>query len=113
MIVLAGFLSACNITTDDMTATNDGLIVCHIGDDQQFAEQCVLEWQNDETFIIRHADGGFRRFTLLSKDKALQDRVIAVADGAEVLIVEEQGSGTVALTIGNNIYRVDTEIFGR
>lgn len=108
LILLAGSLSACGSVTDSAPSGKEQRISCRIGVDAAFAEKCSVEWQDDENFLIRHDDGGFRRF-MLSAD----GMTISVADGAEKLTIESEKNGAVSMTIGDEAYRIDPQTFRR
>jgi len=108
LVLLAGSLSACGSVTDSAASGTEERIPCRIASDVAFAEKCSVEWQNNESFLIRHDDGGFRRF-MLSAD----GMTISIADGAEKLMVESDKNGAVSLNIGSEAYRIDPQTFRR
>ncbi|WP_162789437.1 hypothetical protein [Altererythrobacter sp. ZODW24] len=100
----AMLLSACSVSADssDGGGTNEN-IACAIGNAADFSDECTVERmeQGDDTLlIIRHADGGFRRFEVLEGSGGL-----VVADGAEEATVQDQGT-FVLVTVGADRYRI-------
>ena len=78
------------------------LIECAIGGAQGFEKTCVVEQAEDEgatILIVRHPDGGFRRFAVLTDGRGL-----AVADGA-VEAQTELVDGRLDVSVGSDRYR--------
>jgi hypothetical protein len=78
------------------------LIECAIGGAQGFGRDCVVERAEDEgatILIVRHPDGGFRRFEVLTDGRGL-----AVADGA-VEAQTELVDGRLDVSVGADRYR--------
>ncbi|MCB2015105.1 MAG: hypothetical protein R3E11_12845 [Sphingobium sp.] len=102
LVLLAGSLSACG------SALEGEPVSCRVGEEEAFAETCLLVWQGQHDFIIHHPDGGFRRFIV-----ARDTREIHVADGAEMLEVKRPEKGLLSLTIGDTVYRIEERQFQR
>ncbi|MEH6661817.1 MAG: hypothetical protein V7679_09240 [Parasphingorhabdus sp.] len=89
-------------------AVGDGKIECAINGDSNFTRDCFTERLSGEgrvTMIIRHPDGGFRRFNLLTDGHGLE-----AADGfdkAHVSIVED---GKILVSVGPDKYLLPAQI---
>jgi hypothetical protein len=80
-------------------------VSCAIGGAQAFTNSCTVEQAQVEgapILVVRHADGGFRRF-------ALKDGTLAEADGAEQAVVSRSGT-TIDVTVGADRYRLDASL---
>jgi hypothetical protein len=78
------------------------LIECAIGGAQGFERNCVVEQAKDgeaTILVVRHPDGGFRRFEVLTDGRGL-----AVADGA-VAAQTELIDGRLDVAVGSDRYR--------
>jgi len=89
-------------------AGDDGKIECAINGASNFTRDCYTERLSGEggaTMIIRHPDGGFRRFNILTDGHGLE-----AADGfdqASVAIVED---GKILVTVGPDQYLLPAQI---
>lgn len=89
-------------------AGDDGKVECAINGDSNFTRDCVTERLSGEggvTMIIRHPDGGFRRFNILTDGHGLE-----AADGfdkAQVSIVED---GKILVSVGPDKYMLPAQI---
>ncbi|BAV63986.1 hypothetical protein SCLO_1009460 [Sphingobium cloacae] len=102
-------LSACGKPASEggPAAAGDGdRIECAIGAKAGWARDCVAERQGD-TLMLRHADGGFRRFTIVKDGRGL-----VPADGSEQAQVDIAGDRQIELTVGDNRYRLPATIAG-
>lgn len=96
------FLTAClagcspgqpekaNATAEQAASLEDNRIPCALGGAKDFAPDCtreVTKGPDGETWIVRHADGGFRRFVLIDNGAR-----IATADGADEVQAERVGA---------------------
>jgi hypothetical protein len=80
-----------------------GLIDCAIGSAAQFTHDCTMEQveQNGRRFVIvRHPDGGFRRFEVLDGGRS-----VAAADGAEAAAISSNGE-SMDVAIDGDRYRI-------
>jgi len=78
-------------------------IACALGSGASWHEDCLLERATEggiSLLVVRHPDGGFRRFRLVGDGPALVE-----ADGAEVLRTRQDGP-LVEVTVGSDAYRV-------
>ena len=98
---LALLLAACSPSESSApTAQGDALIDCAIGGAAQFAHDCSLERsRRDGTLVVRHPDGGFRRFKVVDEGHSL-----TAADGAEALAFAKNGD-RVDVSIDGDRYR--------
>ncbi len=89
-------------------AGDDGKIECAINGASAFTRDCYTEKLSGEggvTMIIRHPDGGFRRFNVLTDGRGLE-----AADGfdkAKIAIVED---GKILVSIGPDQYLLPAQI---
>tara|TARA_R110002049_G_scaffold31671_1_gene106815 strand:- start:22 stop:435 length:414 start_codon:yes stop_codon:yes gene_type:complete len=89
-------------------AVDDGRIECAIDGESNFTRDCYTERLSGEggvTMIIRHPDGGFRRFNILTDGHGLE-----AADGfdkASVSIVED---GKILVSVGPDRYLLPAQI---
>ena len=93
-------LAACS--AGDEAPTGDR-IACAVDGASNFADVCFAErWRIEDTMylVIRHPDGGFRRFEVLS-----DGRGIAAADGIEDAKVVLDG-GVIEASVGEDRYRI-------
>lgn len=102
----ARLLSGAGLSGKGEVAANGFPVSCRLSGQADFADGCTLEWLADTTggereFVIRHEDGGFRRF-LLSGD----GRRVNVGAGAEPLEAEGPSNGLIELRVGGDAYRV-------
>ncbi len=89
-------------------AGDDGKIECAIDGASDFTRDCFTERLSGEggvTMIIRHPDGGFRRFNVLTDGRGLE-----AADGfdqAKISIVE---GGKILVNVGPDKYLLPVQI---
>jgi hypothetical protein len=80
---------------------------CAIGSRSGWARTCLVE-QAGAILTLRHADGGFRRFTILKDGRGL-----ASADGAEPASIAILEQGQIEVSAGEDRYRLPATIAGR
>ena len=119
VVALILLLAACDNKPDNSVlaeaeqragnqAGNDGKIECAIDGDSNFTRGCFTERLSGEggvTMIIRHPDGGFRRFNVLTDGHGLE-----AADGfdkAKISIVED---GKILVAVGPDKYLLPAQI---
>ena len=81
---------------------NDNTIECALDGASKFERVCEVEKgeiDGAKVFTVRHADGGFRRFDVLTDGHGL-----AVADGADEAKLTVEGD-ILAVTVDNDRYR--------
>ena len=93
-------------TSADGKAGVEGMADCAIGAQAGWTRNCAIERAGD--FItFRHADGGFRRFKILTDGRGLES-----ADGAEPADVAIIGKGAIEVSAGEDRYRLPAIIAG-
>lgn len=119
VVALTVLLTACDNRPDNGVlaeaeqratdqAGDDGKIECAINGDSDFTPGCFTERLSGEggvTMIIRHPDGGFRRFNVLTDGRGLE-----AADGfdkANISIVED---GRILVSVGPDRYLLPAQI---
>lgn len=99
-LLLTVSLAAC-ASGEDGTAT--GGVECALSGAAGFADDCTMERQDvdgQRLLIVRHPDGGFRRFEL-----GVPGRGIVTADGVEQAAIE-RADGMVEVRVGSDRYRL-------
>ena len=97
---LALLLAACSPQTSGAPAGER--IDCALGGAANFIRDCTVEHgklDGGSMIIVRHPDGGFRRFTVLKGGKSL-----ALADGAEALAIAVTADG-IDVSVDGDRYR--------
>jgi hypothetical protein len=102
-------LAACSGETSEATpeaVPEAERIACALGPGTGFSPSCTIERSRDADgtyrMIVRHPDGGFRRFEVGA------DNVIAASDGADHAVVELDGE-TAEVSVGGDRYRIPLE----
>lgn len=83
-------------------AADDGRIECAINGDSSFSNGCQTERLSGEagvTLIVRHPDGGFRRFNILTDGRGLE-----AADGSEQAKIEIVENDKILVSVGSDKY---------
>ena len=110
MRLLAGTLLLAGCSPAGISAAaEDNLIDCALADAEAFARDSAVERSEvDETLFltVRHPDGAFRRFEVLS-----DGRGVAAADGAETAQVSAIEDG-IEVAVGSDRYRFPATIRG-
>jgi len=91
-----------------MAEADDSRVACALGSETEFAEKCDVERvQNGEKreLVLRHPDGGFRRFEIVTDGRGL-----IAADGAEQAVVTPLADGRIQLSVGDDRYRIPATI---
>lgn len=89
-------------------AANDGRIECAINGDTGFSSGCQSERLSGETgvtLIVRHPDGGFRRFNVLTDGRGLE-----AADGSEKAKIEIIEDNKILVSVGSDKYIMPARI---
>lgn len=87
----------------------DDLIECALAGAGPFARDCAVEQIGEpgaRTLVVRHPDGGFRRFEVLTDGRGL-----ASADGADQARIAVRGEG-IEVSVGADRYRFPATIAG-
>lgn len=87
---------------------NDGKLDCALAGAADYTRNCDKEWivgEQGKMLVIRHPDGGFRRFNVLTDGRGLE-----VAEGAETakLVIGEKEM--LEVTVGDDRYRLPAQI---
>jgi hypothetical protein len=111
-------MSACGKNNDDalnkaeqsasQEAALDGKIECALAGAMTFARTCTTErisGQDGQLLVIRHADGGFRRFNILTDGRGLSP-----ADGFDETKITILADGMIELKSGDDLYRLPAQI---
>jgi len=83
---------------------DDGKVECAIGRGADWRRDCLAERSEGEDgamLTLRHPDGGFRRFNVLTNGRGL-----ASADGAERARIVLLGDRRIEVTVGEDRYRL-------
>ncbi|GAA4643652.1 hypothetical protein GCM10023115_16120 [Pontixanthobacter gangjinensis] len=96
-------LASCSADVDQPQAEAGAeTIECALGESGDFSATCQVERATADglnLLVVRHPDGGFRRFEQLTDGRGL-----AEADGAEILVRSLQGD-LLEVAIGPDRYR--------
>ncbi len=95
------------ITASDNASRHDGKAACRTGGARAWARECRLERDGDMV-TIRHPDGGFRRFRVLTDGRGL-----AEADGAEPVKLSIVGKQMIEVVVGDDRYYLPARIAGQ
>lgn len=100
--MLVSLLAACSSSSEPPpVAAGDEHIVCAVGGAGKLAEVCAVERSVKDgmlTLIVRHPDGAFRRFDVMTDGSGL-----AVTDGAEPA-QSRLVNGKLDVTVGDDRY---------
>ena len=120
-LVLAVSLSACGGNqADDLKnaesdaaeqAALDGKIECALAGSAAFERTCTTEQiaaTDGKILVIRHPDGGFRRFNILTDGRGL-----APADGFDETKISLIDGGMIEVSSGDDKYRLPAQIKGK
>lgn len=91
-----------------MVSDEDPRVACALAGEAEFTEQCDVERvQNGDRreLVIRHPDGGFRRFEIVTDGRGL-----VAADGSEEAVVTPLPDGRIQLSVGPDRYRIPATI---
>lgn len=119
VVALTLLLTACENRPDNAVlaeaekraaaqAGDDGKIECAINGDSNFTRDCFTERLSGEggvTMIIRHPDGGFRRFNVLTDGHGLE-----AADGFDKAQVSIAEDGKILVSVGPDKYLLPAQI---
>lgn len=121
MTVSARFLFIATATSLTLAACGDGApasrvegfaeadrIECALAGSTKFERVCATETMPGEKgkmLVVRHPDGGFRRFNILTDGRGL-----APADGFDETGIKILGGGMIEVNSGDDIYRLPADI---
>lgn len=92
-------------------ATRDGKIECALAGSGAFERVCTTEQISASAgaiLVIRHPDGGFRRFNILTDGRGL-----APADGFDETSIRLLDDSSIEVTSGDDTYRLPAQVKGR
>ena len=92
-------------------AAREGKIACALAGSDTFERTCTTEQiaaPDGKMLVIRHADGGFRRFNILTDGRGL-----APADGFDETRIRVLGANRIELSSGADKYRLPAQIKGQ
>lgn len=92
-------------------AALDGKIECALAGSTSFERTCTTEriaGADGQLLVIRHADGGFRRFRILTDGRGL-----APADGFDETKISLIENGMIEVSSGDDKYRLPAQIKGQ
>ncbi len=95
----------------DEAAALDGKIECALAGSAGFERTCTTEriaGADGQILVIRHADGGFRRFKILTDGRGL-----APADGFDETKISLLENGMIEVSSGDDKYRLPAQIKGQ
>ncbi|MEO9600866.1 hypothetical protein [Parasphingorhabdus sp.] len=111
---LAMLLTACDNRADNGARTDaeqqskDEPIKCAVNGTSEFVRDCAIERLSGDgkvTLIIRHPDGGFRRFNILTDGHGLE-----AADGFEAARISIVEDGEILVQVGPDQYLLPARI---
>jgi hypothetical protein len=118
---LALGLAACGSNADqdlknaeneaDEAAALDGKVECALAGSSAFERSCTTEQiagSGGKLLVIRHPDGGFRRFDILTDGRGL-----APADGFDETKITLMEGGMIEVSSGDDKYRLPAQIKGK
>lgn len=112
LILVAGLalLYGCSgePAADPLATGDDSRVACALAGETEFTDKCDVERvQNGDRreLVMRHPDGGFRRFEIVTDGRGLVS-----ADGAEEAVVTPLADGRIQLSVGDDRYRIPATI---
>jgi len=105
---IAGLAACAPSEPNALTGGEETRSTCGLGDETECTEQCDAERvQNGERreLVMRHPDGGFRRFEIVSDGRGL-----VAADGSEEAVVTPLTDGRIQLSVGGDRYRLPATV---
>lgn len=82
----------------------DGHVSCALGGSSKWTRDCAIDQEEDargKALTIRHPDGGFRRFAIVSDGRGL-----VPADGSEQARITSAGTDGIEVAVGQDRYRL-------
>jgi hypothetical protein len=92
----------------DEAAALDGKVECALAGSASFERTCTTEriaGADGQILVIRHADGGFRRFKILTDGRGLSP-----ADGFDETKISLIENGMIEVSSGDDKYRLPAQI---
>jgi hypothetical protein len=94
----------------DEQASLDGKVECALAGSASFERSCTTEQiagAQGTVLVIRHPDGGFRRFNILTDGRGLEP-----ADGFDETRISLLNDGMIEVSSGDDKYRLPAQIKG-
>jgi hypothetical protein len=91
-------------------AALEGKIECALAGSASFSRDCTTERMSGpegQLLVIRHQDGGFRRFNILTDGRGLSP-----ADGFDETKIKVLAGGMIEVSSGDDVYRLPAAIKG-
>jgi hypothetical protein len=122
LVALALLLAGCGGQDDNAALRNaeaqtdeqaalDGKVECALSGSAAFERTCTTEQiagPEGQMLVIRHADGGFRRFNILTDGRGLEP-----ADGFDETRISILDNGMIEVSSGDDKYRLPAQIKGQ
>ncbi len=92
----------------DKNDAADGKIDCAVSGQKELTRSCLTEkisGRDGQSLIIRHANGGFRRFRILTDGRGLQ-----AAEGAEKIAITVLDNGKIEVVVAGDRYQLPAQI---
>ncbi len=89
-------------------AVADGKVECAVSGEKSFTRSCETEkivGPDGQMLVIRHPNGGFRRFKILTDGRGLKP-----AEGAETVAIQLLDDGKIEAEIAGDKYRLPAQI---
>lgn len=89
-------------------AAEDGRIDCALGNATEYKRNCTVERVSDDDgqiLVVRHPDGGFRRFRVLTDGRGLEP-----AEGFDETSLKILDDQMIEVTSGGDSYRLPAQI---
>jgi hypothetical protein len=118
VLVMLGTLACCSNNSDDglanaeksasQEAALNGKIECALAGSTKFERICStdrISGADGQILVIRHPDGGFRRFNILTDGRGLSP-----AQGFDETKISILADGMIELKSGDDLYRLPAQI---
>lgn len=89
-------------------AMSDGKVECALAGSAQFEDACTadrISGAGSQILVLRHPDGGFRRFNILTDGRGLEP-----ADGFDETRITILDNGMIEVSSGDDKYRLPAQI---
>ncbi|MET0250359.1 MAG: hypothetical protein ABW164_11615 [Sphingobium sp.] len=99
-----GNAAALGSSSPSSESGDERRVACALGGGATWARDCAIDQQDDargKALTIRHPDGGFRRFAIVTDGRGL-----VPADGAEQAKISGAGANGIEVAVGTDRYRL-------
>ena len=106
VLVAAGGIAGCSRVEQPQAEPGAQRIGCALAGAENFSQDCLFERtksDGEELVVVRHPDGGFRRFAIDPQGAGL-----TAADGADTAN-QTLADGVLEVTVANDRYRFPTK----